>query len=139
AHAGGSPSPSLRVARRGPRLPDRRRGPPARGRAMTLHDAWTALRHGGNLLSPGALEALPQPPAPRRDLADRLRAALVALEPEKPAAASVSALLDTVLEEVCGLHDGWRKGNDLGTADAEKLLDGTAVRPRRLRAGPGID
>jgi len=103
---------------------------------VNLHDAWTALRHGGNLLSPTALDALPEPGAPPWNLADELRAALVALDPEKPAAAALGALLDTVLESACGLRDGWQKGNALGAADAEKLLDGTVLKPRRRWTGP---
>jgi hypothetical protein len=104
---------------------------------MSLHDAWTALRHGGNLVSPAALDGLPAPERPSRDLADRLRSALVALDPEKPAPAALGALLDVVLEEACGLRDGWQKGNALGAADAEKLLDGVVLKPRRRWTGPG--
>lgn len=101
-----------------------------------LHDAWVALRHSGNLLSPPALDGLPAPvPAPR-GLADRLRGALVALDPDKPAAAPLRALLDVVLEDACGLRDGWTKSSALGAADAEKLLDGTALKPRRRWTGP---
>lgn len=103
---------------------------------MSLHDAWTALRHGGNLLSPAALEGLPAPENPPRGLADRLRSALVALDPEKPAPTALGELLDTVLEDACGLRDGWQKGNTLGAADAEKLLDGTVLKPRRRWTGP---
>ena len=103
---------------------------------MSLHNAWTALRHGGNLLAPTALEELPVPGTPPRGLADRLRSALVALEPDKPAAAAFGALLDTVLEEACGLRDGWEKGNALGAAAAEKLLDGTVFKPQRRWTGP---
>ena len=39
---------------------------------MTLHDAWTALRHGGNLLAPAALDGLPESETPQWGLADRL-------------------------------------------------------------------
>lgn len=101
-----------------------------------LHDAWTALRHSGNLLSPAALDALPEPESPRYGLADRLRAALVALDPDRPTGDALSTLLDVVLEDAAGLRVGWRKGNALGASDAEKLLDGTALRPRRLWTGP---
>jgi len=104
---------------------------------MNLHDAWTGLRHGGNLLSPAALDGLRAAEEPQWGLADRLRSALVGLDPEKPAPTALGALLDTVLEDACGLSDGWQKGNALGAADAEKLLDGTALKPRRLWTGPG--
>ncbi len=103
---------------------------------MNLHDAWTGLRHGGNLLSPAALDGLPAAEEPQWGLADRLRSALVGLDPEKPAPTALGALLDTVLEDACGLSDSWRKGNALGAADAEKLLDGTALKPRRHWTGP---
>lgn len=102
---------------------------------MSPHDAWTALRHGGNLLSPGALDRLPEPGKVPWGLADRLRAALVALDPDRPSTAALGALLDVVLEDACSLKDGWTKGSALGAADAEKLIDGTVLRPRRLRSG----
>lgn len=97
---------------------------------MSLHDAWIALRHGGNLLAPAALDALPEPGKAPRGLADRLRSALVDLDPNKPGKA-LGPLVDTVLEDACGLRDGWDKGNVLGAADAEKLLDGTVLKPSR--------
>lgn len=103
---------------------------------MSRHEAWTALRHGGNLLSIAALEALPEPTDPPWGLADKLRGALVALDPDKPGGEALGALLDTVLETTCGLHAGWRKGSALGAADAERLLDGTVFKPRRLWTGP---
>lgn len=103
---------------------------------MNLHDAWTALRHGGNLLSPAALDGLPAPGEPSRRLADALRAALIAPDVGKSTAAPLSELLGVVLEDACGLRDGWRKGNALGAADAERLLDGTVLKPRRLWTGP---
>lgn len=97
---------------------------------MSLHDAWIALRHGGNLLAPAALEGLPEPSKAPWGLADRLRSALVELDPDKPGKA-IGPLLDTVLENACGLRDGWDKGDALGAADAEKLLDGTVLKPGR--------
>lgn len=104
---------------------------------MNLHDAWTGLRHGGNLLSPAALDGLPAPEEPRWGLANRLRSALVGLDPEKPASTALGALLARVLENACDLRDGWRKDNALSAADAEKLLDGTLLKPRRRWTGPG--
>ncbi|MBU1898291.1 hypothetical protein KKB55_11135, partial [Myxococcota bacterium] len=102
---------------------------------MNLNDAWAALRHGGNLLSPAALADLPEPSAPPYSLADRLRAARTAFDPAKPAK-TLSALLDVALEDACGL-DRWEKGSMLGAADAERLLDGTILKPRRRRAPSG--
>ncbi len=102
-----------------------------------LHDAWTSLRHGGNLLSPEALDALPQPGRAPPGLADQLRAARTALPPDRPATGeALSALLDVVLEETTGLHAGWRKGTAVGASDAAQLLDGTVLKPRRLWSGP---
>lgn len=97
---------------------------------MSLHDAWTALRHGGNLLAPAALDGLQEPSSPPWGLADRLRSALVELDPDKTGK-SLGSILDVVLEDACGLRDGWQKGPALGAADAEKLLDGTVLKPRR--------
>jgi hypothetical protein len=103
---------------------------------MNLHDTWTSLRHGGNLLEPAALDSLPEITPPRFGTADKLRSALVALDPDKPSTAATSALLDLVLHDICGLQAGWRKGTYLGPADTEKLLDGTELKPRRLWTGP---
>lgn len=105
---------------------------------MSLHDAWIALRHGGNLLTSSALEGLPEPDKAPWGLADRLRSALVDLDADKPGAA-LGPLLDVVLEGACGLRDHWDKGNALGAADAEKLLDGTVLKPRRRRVTAGSE
>ncbi len=102
---------------------------------MSLHDAWSALRHGGNLLSPAALDGLPAPHGVTGGLSDRLRTALVAIDPGKPELGVIGDLLDVVLEDVCGLRVGWEKGNALGLSDAEKLLDGTVLKPKRRRSG----
>ena len=104
--------------------------------AVSLHDVWTSLRHGGNLLEPAALDSLPEITPPRFGTADKLRSALVALDPDKPSTAATSALLDLVLNDICGLQAGWRKGTNLSPADTEKLLDGTELKPRRLWTGP---
>jgi hypothetical protein len=100
-----------------------------------LNDAWVALRHGGNLLFPAALDVLPDTAKTPWGLADRLRSALVALDPERPAYIALSNLLDTVLEGACGFGDTWEKGKALGAAAAEKLLDGTVLKPRRRWTG----
>jgi len=103
---------------------------------VNLHEAWVALRHGGNLLAPVALECLPEPETGSWGLSDRLRTALVDLGPDKPDSTAVGALLDVVLEDACRLKDGWQKASALGAADAEKLLDGTVLKPRRRWTGP---
>jgi len=104
---------------------------------VNLHDGWTALRHGGNLLSPAALETLPEPAAARWNLADHLRAALVGLDGDPGDTESMAALFDVLLEDACGLEAGWEKGPALGAADGERLLDGTVLKPRRRWTGPG--
>ncbi|MFM8702743.1 MAG: hypothetical protein ACKOHG_02560, partial [Planctomycetia bacterium] len=103
---------------------------------VSLNDTWTSLRHGGNLLEPAALDGLPEITPPRFGTADKLRSALVALDPDKPTTAAISGLLDLVLHDICGLQAGWRKGTNLGPDDTEKLLDGTELKPRRLWTGP---
>ena len=103
---------------------------------VSLNDTWTGLRHGGNLLEPAALDGLPEITPPRFGTADKLRSALVALDPDKPTTAAIGGLLDLVLHDICGLQAGWRKGTNLGPEDTEKLLDGTELKPRRLWTGP---
>ncbi len=100
---------------------------------------WEALRHGGNLLSPEALEHLPAPQPAPRGLADRLRAALVAFDPDTRVPRALGALLDTVLEDVCGLRTGWQKGSGVDKDAAVTLLDGTVLKPRRRWTGPEGD
>lgn len=104
---------------------------------MSLHDAWTSLRHGGNLLSPAALEGFPEPATARWDLPDRLRTALVDMNDESRNSPALGGLLDVVLEDACGLESGWEKGSALGATEAEQLLDGTVLKPRRRWTGPG--
>ncbi|MBZ5708108.1 AAA family ATPase [Nannocystis pusilla] len=99
---------------------------------MSPHEAWISLRHGGNLLSPVELERLPEPNAAPYRLAERLRAALIALDPDEPDGEALSALLDVVLEDACGLGIGWRKGAAVKDPDAETLLDGTRLKPQRV-------
>ncbi len=106
---------------------------------MNLHDAWTSLRHGGNLLSIEALDGLPKRTPAAIHLADQLRAALISLPAEGAGGEPLSELLDVVLESLCGLHAGWRKGSNVGAADAEKLLDGTVLKPRRVFEAPDGD
>ena len=103
-------------------------------------EAWIELNQSGRLLDRSRIEALPDPgPAPWR-LGDRLRDALTATaaitDRRRSTLArdegSLGELLDLVLDEACGLGRGWRKGNQVGAADAEKLLDGTEFKPRRV-------
>jgi hypothetical protein len=106
---------------------------------VSLHDAWASLRRGGNLLSAQALDALPAANSPNPGLADRLRAVLVDFEPESRTGEVMPRLLDTVLEDACGLETRWRKGHAVTSADGEKLLDGTVFKPRRVFSDVGSD
>ncbi len=108
--------------------------------------AWIELNQAGRLLDRRALEALPEPGDAPWNLSDRLRDAITASVAIRSAQAdrrssppgrdkeSFGALLDVVLEEACGLKEGWRKGPLVGAADAETLLDGTVLKPRRVLA-----
>lgn len=106
---------------------------------MSLHDAWTALRHGGNLLSPAELDKLPEPETAHFALADRLRAAWVDVAGDRPSTEARSAWLDAVLEGACGLKATWRKGPKVGASDGETLLDGTHFKPNRIWTGPDAE
>lgn len=106
---------------------------------MTLHDGWAAIRHGGNLLSPSALDGLPARHEPWSHHVDQLRDVLAALPAEGAGGDVLGTLLDTVLESLCGLKVGWRKGSHVRPEDAERLLDGTLLKPRRVFSAPGGD
>jgi hypothetical protein len=97
---------------------------------------WSALRHGGLLISPSRLSTLrPSPPAPiHPQLGDRLRADVTRLATGTPE--SRRELLDTVFELVCGLRsvDGhqWLKGNDVGGEWSRRAATGETLKPRRV-------
>ena len=111
---------------------------------MSAGEAWIELNQAGRLLDRRGLEALPTPGNALWNLSDRLRDALTASLATRSARSdrrssppgrdseSFGTLLDVVLEEACGLTDGWRKGPLVGAADAETLLDGTLLKPRRV-------
>ncbi len=103
---------------------------------MSQHlDHWVELSQSGRLLDRSALETLSEAPAAAPWLVDRLRDALLATTTGQALkGAELSTLIEFVLEEICGLRDGWRKGRTLTPSDSEKLLDGTELRPQRLLA-----
>ncbi len=96
-------------------------------------DAWIELNQGGRLLDRRGIESLPEPRPASRWTIDRVRDALTAaLAGRATTGERLSDLLDAALEKACGLREGWRKGAKVGAADAERLLDGTELKPRRL-------
>ena len=108
-------------------------------------DAWIELNQAGRLLDRAGLQALPAPgPAPW-NMSDQLRDALTAAMAPRGAKndrqtrsagrdqESFSALLDVVLEVVCGLTEGWQKGPLVAATAAVKQLDGTELKPRRVQ------
>lgn len=103
------------------------------------HAWWSSLRHGGVLIAPSRLaEFFPDDPAPMpRHLADRLRRDVTRAD---TGSAAVGALLDTVLEEVCGLGPtsggSWLKASEVPATWSRKSVSGKAVKPRRLWVGP---
>jgi hypothetical protein len=107
---------------------------------MTVPFWWSSLKHGGLLISPSRLtEHFPGDPEPLREaVAERLRRDLTRLD--AGGAEAERALLDTVLELVCGLDElgesRWRKGSDVPRDWSFRSLTGETVRPRRLWEGP---
>lgn len=99
--------------------------------ASLFDEAWLSLNQAGRLLDRDAFDTLPEPSVPRHGLAERLRDAL-AQAPNDPRGEPFAALLDAVLEDTCGLVVGWRKGSDVPASYGETLLDGAALKPRRV-------
>ncbi len=99
--------------------------------ASLFDEAWLSLHQAGRLLDRDAFDSLPDPGHPQRRLAELLRDAL-AQAPADTRGENFGALLDAVLEGVCGLVVGWRKGSDIPGSYAETLLDGTVLKPRRV-------
>lgn len=101
-------------------------------------DYWADLAQGGRLLDRKALDDLPEPRVLGSTYADRLRDALTNLPEDKAASGEpLSKLLDLVLEDVCGIATGWSKGPGVQAIHAERLLDGTELKPRRLLTREG--
>lgn len=105
---------------------------------MRLDDAWTSLRHGGNLLSPPALIQLPEPPPAPWGLHDRLRRAMAGTRDKATRREALGELLDTVLDAACGLQIGWNKGSAVPPSYSVRLLDGSSLKPRRVLTSPDL-
>src|SRR5262249_13230923 len=131
----------LSLARRGAGVPHRRRDPRAStgsneeacmsSLSSLFDEAWLSLNQAGRLLDRDAFDNLPEPASPSRRLGEPLRDAS-AQAPANVRGEAFGALLNAVLEDACGLIVGWRKGNDISARYAETLLDGTALKPRRV-------
>ncbi len=94
---------------------------------------WASLTHGGMLIAPARIaEYFPDVPAPLSAfLAERVRRDL--LRAAAPGEDHLSALLDTVLEDVLGLKPSWwTKGSEVDTRWSHKALSGETVKPRRV-------
>src|SRR4051812_46931402 len=117
---------------------------------MTVElEAWIELNQAGRLLDRPRLEALPEPERAPQNLSDQLRDALTASVERSTSRAdgrstavgrdegTLGLLLDVVLEEACGLKNGWRKATQITASDGETLLDGTVLKPRRALASNG--
>jgi len=108
---------------------------------------WSALRHGGMLISPSRLieagknfaeskqPGFPTSVEPLKDyLAEKLRGDLAKSDTGSDAQ---TALMTTLLENVCGLKTGkWERGNSIGEEWSRRLSTGESVRPRRVWRGP---
>jgi hypothetical protein len=101
---------------------------------------WASLKHGGMLIAPARLveHFASECPPLARHLTDRLRRDLLRLRSGD--GDQLSALLDTVLEDVVGLDRArWVKGSDVETRWSHKALTGEIIKPRRLwQAGDGV-
>ena len=102
---------------------------------MTVPSWWSSLKHGGLLIAPSRLvERFPDQLDPVPDaLAERLRRDITRFE--VGGAEAERALLETVLERVCGLDEGgesrWRRGPEVPRDWSFRSLTGETVRPRR--------
>ena len=94
------------------------------------YEWFNSLKHGGMLIAParlpghfpGTIDSLPE-----RSLY-ALRKVLTRDHGGKDA--HVNVVLTTVLQDVCGLRDGWIRGPALGTEFTARALSGETLRPR---------
>lgn len=106
---------------------------------------WASLNHGGLLIAPSKLAQYfdQVPPNLNARLADKLREDVMRLGITELDASRAKqdearkALLDVVLEQVCGFHsDNWSRGSDVPAQFSRKAATGEVVRPRRVWQGP---
>lgn len=110
---------------------------------MSIEPAWwTALRHGGLLLSPPQVANLATTDLAPLSLATagRLRGALQRHQDRPDDATLQSSLLDAVLHDVCDLctthQTRWQRGADVEPRFSRRALSGEMVKPRRVWLGP---
>jgi hypothetical protein len=98
---------------------------------------WASLKHGGLLIAPSKLEEFfPEDIASLKGyIADHLRRDVVrVLDGDDK---HLSALLDTVLEEVLGLSkENWSKGSAVEARWSHKAITQENIKPRRIWQGP---
>jgi len=98
---------------------------------------WSVLSHGGLLIAPAKLGEFFVDDLRNLSsyVSDRLRRDLDLLSPKD--GASLSNLLDTVLEQVLGLSAAyWRKGNQVDAGWTRRLMTGENLKPQRLWQEP---
>ena len=104
---------------------------------MSLHnEAWTALNHGGLLISTARLaDYFPDtlPPLPNWQI-EKLRRALTAFDGSNE---TLAPLLDYFLQNLTGLPaNEWQKAQNVEAHWAIRSFTGVQVKPRRLWVGP---
>ncbi|WP_437690034.1 hypothetical protein [Sorangium sp. So ce176] len=98
---------------------------------------WASLNHGGLLIAPSKLaERFPArvEPLPAA-MSERLRRDLTRLQ--QGGDERLAAFLDTVLEDLLGLHKArFKKGNEVDKTWSQAAVTGEIIRPRRVWLGP---
>lgn len=105
---------------------------------LSQYTWWASLNHGGLLIAPARLANYfePHPRKLSSYWTDRLRTVVQAQQDSEPGAVRAE-LLDTVLENVCGLPAGqWAKASAVDASWSHRLITGEQVRPRRIWQGP---
>ena len=97
---------------------------------------WDSLKHGGMLIAPSKLPAFfPQSSEPvSENTIIKLRKALTQLSGR--AKDIESEALHTVLVDLCGINQEWKKAGDVGKEYSLKALTGETIRPRWILDNP---